>query len=190
MVLQPLYRAIAPHDPDGVLQHEWLNARSVIARFDRQALEIRVMDTQECPAADVGLSALVLDLAQSLFERQFSTARVDAQIPNRVLSAILLECVNKADRARIDSPEFLELFGVVRRDCTAGALWESIAERLERENAAHASLWRAPVEFVLLRGPLARRLVRAIGPRPDRGALHELYSALCAALEDGKQFDP
>ena len=148
------------------------------------------MDTQECPGADVALAALVFDLAQSLYERQFSTARTDMQIPNRILAGILLECMNKADRARLDSPEFLQLFGLARRDCSAGALWEAIAERLERENAPHASLWRAPLEFVLLRGPLARRLLRAVGPRPDRGALHELYTALCAALNEGKQFDP
>jgi gamma-glutamyl:cysteine ligase YbdK (ATP-grasp superfamily) len=190
VVLQPLYRSIAPHDPDGVLQHEWLNARTVIARFDRQALEIRVMDTQECPAADVAFAALVFDLAQSLYERQFSLARVEGQLPNRDLAAILLRCINKADHARLDDPAFLQLFGVARRECTAGALWEAIAERLDRENARYVSLWRAPLEFALLRGPLARRLLRATGPRPNRAALHELYAALCDALAHGRQFDP
>jgi hypothetical protein len=46
------------------------------------------------------------------------------------------------------------------------------------------------VEYILHRGPLARRLVRAVGRRPSRGVLHELYSALCNALEAGRQFDP
>lgn len=190
VVLQPMYRSIAPHDADGILQHEWLNARTVIARFDRQALEIRAMDTQECPAADVAFAALVFDLAQSLYERQFSLARADGQLPNRDLAAILLECINKANQARVDNPAFLQLFGVTRRECNAGALWEAIAERLDRENTRYASLWRAPLEFALLRGPLARRLLRATGPRPNRAALHELYAALCDALAKGKQFDP
>ena len=39
-------------------------------------------------------------------------------------------------------------------------------------------------------GPLARRPLRAIGPRPDRAALHELYTALCNALASGTPFDP
>ncbi|HEY5623468.1 MAG TPA: glutamate-cysteine ligase family protein, partial [Gammaproteobacteria bacterium] len=43
-ILEPMYRAIAPHDPDGILRHEWLNARGAIARFDRGAIEIRVID--------------------------------------------------------------------------------------------------------------------------------------------------
>ena len=36
-------RDLAPHDPEGVLRHEWVNARGAIARFDRMAIEIRVL---------------------------------------------------------------------------------------------------------------------------------------------------
>jgi glutamate---cysteine ligase / carboxylate-amine ligase len=189
-VLQPMFRAISSHDPDGILRHEWLNARGVIARFDRSALEIRVVDTQECPPVDVALAALVFDLAQSLYERQFAHPAFELQLPNRTLAEIFLKCVHEADRARIDSPEFLQLFGLARRECSAGALWENIAERLEREGSTYARLWRGTMEFVLTRGPLARRLLRAVGPRPSRAALHELYSALSEALETGKPFDP
>src|SRR5205823_857916 len=56
-VLQPIYQDIAPHDPRGVLRHEWLNSRGAIARFDRHAIEIRVADAQECPLADVAIAA-------------------------------------------------------------------------------------------------------------------------------------
>ena len=189
-VLKPIYAAIEAHDPDSVLRHEWLNARGAIARFDRNALEIRVMDTQECPRADAAFAALIFDLAQSLYERQFASPRTEAQLPNRTLARILMSCVHDADKARIDSPEFLQLFGLARRDCDAGSLWLAIAERLDRENSAHVAQWRAPVEFALTRGPLARRLVRAVGPRPSRAALHELYAALCDALAAGRQFDP
>src|SRR5690606_30349750 len=31
-ILQRMYRDVAPFDPDGTLQHEWLNARGAIAR--------------------------------------------------------------------------------------------------------------------------------------------------------------
>ena len=44
-----IYRDLAPHDPEGVLRHEWVNARGAIARFDRMAIEIRVLDVQETP---------------------------------------------------------------------------------------------------------------------------------------------
>ncbi len=42
-----------------ILGREWINSRGVIFRFDRAALEIRVMDEQECVKSDVALSCFV-----------------------------------------------------------------------------------------------------------------------------------
>jgi len=56
-ILAPMYREIAAFDTEGMLQHEWLNAHGEIPRFDRNAIEIRVIDTQ--PLLDIG--AIVLN---------------------------------------------------------------------------------------------------------------------------------
>ncbi len=42
-----------------ILFKEWVNSRGVIFRFDRSALEVRVMDEQECIKSDVALSCFV-----------------------------------------------------------------------------------------------------------------------------------
>ncbi len=42
-----------------LLNREWVNSRGVIFRFDRCALEVRVMDEQECVKSDVALSCFV-----------------------------------------------------------------------------------------------------------------------------------
>jgi gamma-glutamyl:cysteine ligase YbdK (ATP-grasp superfamily) len=42
-----------------LLNREWVNSRGVIFRFDRCALEVRVMDEQECIKSDVALSCFV-----------------------------------------------------------------------------------------------------------------------------------
>jgi gamma-glutamyl:cysteine ligase YbdK (ATP-grasp superfamily) len=42
-----------------LLFKEWVNSRGVIFRFDRSALEVRVMDEQECVKSDVALSCFV-----------------------------------------------------------------------------------------------------------------------------------
>lgn len=44
---------------DTLLFKEWVNSRGVILRFDRSALEVRVMDEQECIKSDVALSCFV-----------------------------------------------------------------------------------------------------------------------------------
>jgi hypothetical protein len=41
-----------------ILGKEWVNSRGVIFRFGRRALEIRVMDEQECVKSDVALSLM------------------------------------------------------------------------------------------------------------------------------------
>ncbi len=66
-ILGRLYRDMAPHDPDGVLRHEWANARGAIARFDRGAVEIRIIDAQECPAADLAVVAAVTSVVRAPF---------------------------------------------------------------------------------------------------------------------------
>jgi glutamate---cysteine ligase / carboxylate-amine ligase len=190
IILQPLYRAIAPHDPDGVLQHEWLNARGAIARFDRNAIEIRVLDAQECPSIDVAFAALVMDLAQSLCEKELYRTAAATQLPTRMLAEIFVACVHDGERARVTHADYLAQLGLGRRERDSGNVWWALAERLDRENARHAALWRKTMEYVLTRGPLARRLLRAMGPRPSRAALHELYSALADSLAAGTPFDP
>jgi gamma-glutamyl:cysteine ligase YbdK (ATP-grasp superfamily) len=42
-----------------ILFKEWVNSRGVIFRFDRSALEVRVMDEQECIKSDVALSCFI-----------------------------------------------------------------------------------------------------------------------------------
>jgi len=71
-ILQPIYNAIAPFDPQKILQEEWLNSRGAIARFDRSTIEIRVLDVQECPAADVAIAGLVIVLLKALIEERWT----------------------------------------------------------------------------------------------------------------------
>jgi gamma-glutamyl:cysteine ligase YbdK (ATP-grasp superfamily) len=44
---------------NALLHKDWVNSRGVIFRFDRKALEIRVMDEQECVKSDVALSCFI-----------------------------------------------------------------------------------------------------------------------------------
>jgi gamma-glutamyl:cysteine ligase YbdK (ATP-grasp superfamily) len=42
-----------------LFDREWVNSRGIIFRFDRSALEVRVMDEQECVKSDVALACFV-----------------------------------------------------------------------------------------------------------------------------------
>jgi glutamate---cysteine ligase / carboxylate-amine ligase len=189
-ILQPMYAEIAPHDPAGVLRQEWLNSRGAIARFSRNAIEIRVMDVQECPRVDVALAALVIDSVSALYEECFAPLSEQQQIPTAALAHVFLACLHDAERAVIDDERYLRLFGIQRGGCDAGALWSNIAGGVDAAGGHLAHLWKPVLAFVLKRGTLARRLLHATGRNPSREALLAVYQSLCHALATGENFEP
>jgi gamma-glutamyl:cysteine ligase YbdK (ATP-grasp superfamily) len=52
-----------------MLNREWINSRGVILRFDRRALEIRVIDEQECVKSDVAIACFVRAALRGLITR-------------------------------------------------------------------------------------------------------------------------
>jgi gamma-glutamyl:cysteine ligase YbdK (ATP-grasp superfamily) len=53
-----------------LLFKEWVNSRGVIFRFDRAALEVRVLDEQECIKSDVALSCFIRAALRGLMAQQ------------------------------------------------------------------------------------------------------------------------
>ncbi|MDH3369510.1 MAG: glutamate-cysteine ligase family protein, partial [Gemmatimonadota bacterium] len=58
-ILKRIYRTLDDVPGGNVIQHEWVNSRGAIVRFMRRAIEIRVLDTQECVKADVAVAVYV-----------------------------------------------------------------------------------------------------------------------------------
>ena len=53
-----------------VLNKEWVNSRGVIFRFDRRAIEIRIMDEQECIKSDVALACFIRAVLRGLMNQE------------------------------------------------------------------------------------------------------------------------
>ena len=184
-ILAPMYRAIAPFDPGGVLQHEWLNARGAIARFDRSALEIRVIDVQECPRADLAVAAAAGATIRALYDGRWATLAAQQRFATESLVAILDACIRDADAAVIDNAAYLQALGFPGRRAEAGELWRHL---VEVHALADDAQWGGPLGVILDHGPLARRILRALGPNLHRAALREVYGELCDCLESGRLF--
>lgn len=186
-ILTPLYQAIAPHDPEGVLQDEWLNARGAIARFDRDAIEIRVLDCQECPAADLAVcEAAVAVLAALADGRLADGAAQRAQATDR-LAALFLVVARDADRAPVDDPAYRAMLGLPGAVRTAGEAWRHLLDRFppSPDPAVGEAL-----ATILARGPLARRLLAALGDAPDRARIDAVWRRLADGLAAGVPFLP
>jgi carboxylate-amine ligase len=187
-ILAPMYRAIAPHDPQGILQQEWLNSRGAIARFDRNAIEIRVIDTQECPKADLAIAAAVIATVNTLYSARTASLASQQAIGTDMLEQLFLGCIKDAEQATIDHAPYLRLFGFPGDRCSAQELWRHLIDNMSRQNAMHAEVWREQLHVVLEHGPLARRILRAVDGDYSRARLEAVYRQLCDCLEQGTMF--
>lgn len=188
-LLQGIYDDLAPHDPDGILRHEWVNARGAIARFDRSAIEIRVLDTQECPAADITFAMLIVETVRALGDEAWCGLNHLKDWDTRALEALFLASVNDADQAVITDRRYPAAFGYPERGpCRARDLWQHLIESLPDAGGADP-VRRRILNLYLRRGALARRIGDAIGPAPSRDALMRVYGELCDCLATGTLFD-
>lgn len=72
-IFDKVKKAIAPHDPVHLLNHYFLNSRGAIARFDRGAIEIRLVDIQECPNADIAIAEMEIATLKAIVNGKFLT---------------------------------------------------------------------------------------------------------------------
>jgi len=186
-ILERIYGDLAPLDPEGTLRHEWVNARGCIARFDRSAIEIRVLDTQECPAADLAIAAATTCVTRALVEERASAGATQRAMPTASLVRVLRATTAQAEAARIDDADYLALFGWRAGPCTAGELWAGLVERFVAGDPLAAGA-AAPLETILSQGTLARRILRRLGEGFDRARLLGVYGELADCLGSGSLF--
>ena len=198
-ILEPIYRDLAPLDPEGVLRDEFANARGAIARFGRGSIEIRLLDVQEAPRADLAVIAAVVGALKLLAAERWSPLAAQQAYPTGPLAELLGRSARSAEETAIGDRSYLELFGCPGA-ATAGELWRHLVAEAAAAGALDEEAFGADLEVILSEGPLARRMLRALGDasdRPDRPDRPDrldrldqerLYRRLCDCLAAGELF--
>jgi len=185
-VLERCYRDLAPHDPEGILQDEWVNARGAIARFHRNTIEIRLIDVQESPLADVAVASAVIGVIRALIGERWCSWADQCRWETDRLAAILDETTRAGGDAIIAARDYAAAFGM-SEPCTGREFWarlvDSTADLRERDPAIEAAL----AQLVRL-GPLAGRIARACTEPVTRQNLHRVYTGLCDCLDGNRLF--
>jgi gamma-glutamyl:cysteine ligase YbdK (ATP-grasp superfamily) len=183
-ILEPMYRDIAPYDPECILQEEWLNSRGAIARFDRKAIEIRLMDIQECPRADLGAVSLITETLKTLVKEDWSSYEAQKDMDQSYLVDLLRKCAKDARNVDIEHEGYLSLFGIEEKT-TAAELLQKLAERMpETSNYKQEALKLCSIDS------LAERIMSRTGSRPSPDALKEVYGELAVCLAENRFFEP
>jgi carboxylate-amine ligase len=185
-IFERMYRDIEPFDPERTLRDEWLNARGAIARFDRNAIEIRIIDIQECSRADLAIAAGINALLKAIVEEKWS------DFPNQMawqvdpLKNILLDTVRAAGGAVISDRAYLETFGVQGEDSMSAAeLWSHIAGQIDIEQELAATF-----NAIVKHGSLANRILKAMRGEITRQNLKKVYLELSDCLRENCLFLP
>ncbi|KPJ87489.1 MAG: hypothetical protein AMS18_14540, partial [Gemmatimonas sp. SG8_17] len=187
-ILDPIYADLAPFDPGGVLRFEWANARGAIARFDRNTIEIRVIDAQECPLADLAVTAAIVAVVKQLTLSETPSLAAQLQLGTEALAAVLLETIRHADQAVIEDRDYLAVLGVDTGEPRRAAdVWRDLIER-HGSGPDDLSEWTSALETILNEGCLARRILRRLGDDTSTDHIQTVYAELCDCLAQGEMF--
>ncbi len=183
-ILAPMYREIASSDPEGLLQDEWLNSRAAIARFDRGAIEVRCIDTQECPLADLALCFFFSGLLRALCESRADLYGAHAEVPGGVSRALFEDCARVGMDVLLPKVYPQEVFGLSQRERSARDFFQDLLSTgFAYATVAENALFRPVIEHILTRGSLSDRIIRLAGPRED---WLSAYREVCECLATGR----
>jgi carboxylate-amine ligase len=181
---------IAPFDPQQELNPIWVNSRGAIPRFDRGSIEIRVMDIQECPAADLAIVALVIEIIKAFTAGKFIDHETQIKWKTDVLAQLLDQTAEKAQDAVIGNVEYLHVFGYPDKSAKAGDLWRHILESMLRESNGALQKWKPQLDVIIGKGSLAARILNSLDHGQSRDAVVATYKELSACLAENRMFTP
>ncbi len=186
VIYDPIKKDITPFDLADTLDPIWVNSRGAISRFDRGSIEIRLMDVQECPAADLAIQVLVIETIKALVKEEFIGLQDQMKWDADPLAQILEAGVKNAEQAVITNPEFLKVFGSQATSLTVGELWNHIFNRLKDQ--ADLKKRSRELEIILNEGSLSTRIMQALKGDYSVSSLTKVYRELANCLTQNRLF--
>ena len=186
-ILGGMYAALDRIPDSGAIRHEFFNARGAVFKFSRRAMEIRVLDVQECVKMDVAVAVFVRSALRYL-TGEVAAGRV--LLPaHRVLVADFRACIREGSGARVLAPHLGE--EGERGEDGKTPVREILRELLDgarravrKDEAPYLEL----AERVIESGTLSERIRAVLEPYAQSDeefteAARRVYIELCDALE-------
>ncbi len=179
---------ISVHDTNKILNPIWVNSRGAIPRFDRGSIEIRVMDVQECPSADMAIIELVIETLKGLVNGKFIDLEEQMKYRTEGLVHIYDKCIVEGQETHIDSAEYLRAFHI-SAPCSAKEVWQKIIDHLASGNSA-LEKWKPELNIILKEGTLSDRIIRSLNGDHSIDSIKKTYKQLSGCLAQNKMFVP
>lgn len=183
-ILNPMYAAISPFDPQGILQYEWLNSRAAIPKFDYKAIEIRILDSQECVQADI---AIALTIHAILKHWQTTSYYLDNPCETQRLKTVYDQTIKDGFTVQIDDSELCRQWQLPKRTMSSRDAWSCLIEKVSSSLDGET---QRVLEFILSQGNLSERLLTACGNNIQHSTLLPVYRQLSHCLNANQLFSP
>jgi gamma-glutamyl:cysteine ligase YbdK (ATP-grasp superfamily) len=158
-----------------VLYKEWVNSRGIVLRFDRKAIEIRVIDEQECIKSDVAVSCLVRAAMRGLMEDYNQKKEL---LPHDMLVKDFNSVIKDGLRAKVLHPKGPTAYDVCE-----------YLHKLATQNASHEERDYLPlIKRRIEEGSLSEAITRNVKRKSQRTELREAiletYLNIAKRLQD------
>lgn len=188
LIFEKIKKDIAPFDPENILEPVWVNSRGAITRFDRGSIEIRIMDVQECPSADLAIILLVNETLKALVKEQFISHKTQMTWATTPLAQLLDKSIVAGSNAIFDNVEYLKIFGISKNKASAKEIWESIINTFVNSGNSNIKNWISELTIILNEGTLSQRILNALNNDLSKDSLKKVYTQLAICLAENKMF--
>ncbi|WP_292942420.1 glutamate-cysteine ligase family protein [Olleya sp. UBA1516] len=185
-IFEPIKQVIKKYDTNNILDHHFLNSRGAIARFDRNAIEIRLVDIQECPKADIAICALIIEVLKLLVNEDTTRLKKQKKWLKQDLFSILNAVIKDGEVYNISNLDYLELFGI-KQASSVKNVWQQLYI-LVKENISKD--YKNALEVIFNHGTLSTRIVNALNHDVSVKNIELVYKQLATCLEENKMFIP
>jgi len=154
-----------------IIGKEWINSRGAIIRFDRRAIEIRILDEQECIKADVAITCFIRAILRGLLEERVQ------RLPLKILIGDYKTVIRGGLDAEVQHPR-----GPTARD-VCRHLYKIAEKNSDQEEKEYLQIAKKIIE----EGNLSDRIIRNIEKNRQRTDIEEailkIYLELSSCLE-------
>lgn len=184
-ILNPMYEDIKPFDPQGLLQHPWLNSRAAIVKPEQKAIEIRIIDSQECVDADIAIAKTI----SAILKQWQSTSNyyLDNPCDTRLLRKLYDQTGEKGLSVVVENKELLKQWQLPTSSMTVRDIWSLLLDKVSSQLNQKEQL---ALELILKQGNLSERILLAAGAKFNHPHLMAIYQQLAHCLSFNQQFLP
>jgi carboxylate-amine ligase len=184
IILKNIYKDIAEFDKENILQNEWLNSRGAIARFDRNAFEIRIIDIQESPIADLAIAFVIIESLKNFVNEKLIKYEVQKQWTENSLAAIYNNVIKNGEDTIITDENYLTIFNLPPKSSAKNILEKLISEI----DFTGYEEFKTNIDIIMSKGTLSTRIIKTLNNDYSEKNIISVYQMLADCLKENKLF--